>query len=179
MEKEHHPAAFSADSRTLVTFLVREPKTPAEPALRVWDVNSGEQLGRLKVGRISFAIAVAPDRRSLFMSEVEQTVKQCDIATGRPIREYRVGPDAKAMRATALALSPGGRRLAIADDNNTVRLCDVVTGQECWSAESALFVEAVAFSPDATLVAAGHSKVDGQVDLWDARTGRRLVRLNG
>src|SRR5439155_10388057 len=106
----HHPAAFSADSRTLVTFLVREPKTPEEPALRVWDVSSGEQLGRLKVGRISFAIAVAPDRRSLFMSEVEQTVKQWDIATGRPIREYRVG---KAMRATALALSPGGRRLAI------------------------------------------------------------------
>jgi hypothetical protein len=69
-----------------------------------------------------------------------------------------------------------------------VRLCDVVTGQECWSAGTGFGAEAVAFSPDGMLVAVGHCGPlvapgqigsDGQIDLLDARTGRRLARLRG
>jgi RNA polymerase sigma factor (sigma-70 family) len=185
--KEHHPAAFLNDYRTLVTFLVREPKSPEEPPLRVWDIGSGTELGQFKVGRVSFALDISPDRRSLFMSEVEHTVKQCDMATGRTIREFK-STDGKAIRASALAASQGGRRLAINGDDSKVRLCDVVTGQECWSAETGFGAEAVAFSPYGTLVAVGHCGPlvapgqigsDGQIDLLDARTGRRLARLRG
>jgi hypothetical protein len=182
------PLAFSSDGRWLATGSLREPQTPKEALLRVWDVATGTKLGQLEEGTASLrTVAFAPDGRSVFTADREPPYRprQRDVATGRPIKEFSVqrndprNPGAAAV--DALAVSPGGRRLALGCDGHTVRLLDVVTGQECWRSvmHGHSNCEALAFAPDGSLLATGHHNNEHDVELWDARTGQHLAPLHG
>jgi RNA polymerase sigma factor (sigma-70 family) len=181
-EKNQHPVAFSSDGRRLITCVVVEPKSPDAADLHVWDTQTATKLGQIRAGFVPLsALALTPNGRSLFTGESEQHVKRWDLTTGRAVTEFLLGDNQNRTGANTLTLSPAGRRLMVGCTDDTIRVWDTVTRQECWRAtvKGAKLMHAAAFSADGTLVAAGHYDNDGQVDLLDARTGRRLARVSG
>ncbi len=81
----------------------------------------------------------------------------------------------------AVAFSPDGRRFATAGSNAKVHVRDTITFQPVFSLDCSGSVQSVAFSPDGKLLAAAGWTNDqpGEVQLWDASTGRPLRTLEG
>ena len=99
---------------------------------------------------------------------------------------FRIYPEG---RVKVLAYSPDGKALAVGGDRSMAILYDAKTGKrittlELFSEEeeailaNARFLEVVelAFSPDSSVLAVGHSL--GQVKLFDARTGKFKLSLD-
>jgi WD40 repeat protein len=102
-----------------------------------------------------------------------------DLATGRVLRLQ----DRPGLYGPALASPRDGRILAIAGRGTSLRFWDTETGIEQEPLTHGVGpVRTVAFSPDATALAVGTWKLDGQapnVTVWEWPGRRRLVDLGG
>lgn len=86
----------------------------------------------------------------------------------------------------AAHLSPDNRRLYLAHSDSlnyrySIQCLDLVTGQELWQTEPQrdYGLTTLALSPDGRVLASGSGYEDPTIRIWDAATGRFLVRLNG
>ncbi|MCW5554796.1 MAG: protein kinase [Verrucomicrobiae bacterium] len=86
----------------------------------------------------------------------------------------------------AARLSPDNRRLYLArsDDSNyrvSIQCLDLTTGKELWQTEPHrdAGLSAMALSPAGRLLASGSGFEDPTIRIWEAATGRLLVRLDG
>ena len=86
----------------------------------------------------------------------------------------------------AARLSPNNRRLYLSccDRSNSrisIQCLDLTTGKELWRTEPNrdLGLSAMAISPDGRLLASGSGYEDPTIRIWEAATGRLLVRLDG
>ena len=83
-------------------------------------------------------------------------------------------------------LSPDNQRLYLARSDSlnyhySIQCLDLATGQELWQTEPGrdLGLSALAISPDGRILASGSGYEDPSIRVWDAATGRLLVRLEG
>jgi RNA polymerase sigma factor (sigma-70 family) len=147
----------------------------------VWDLAEGKEIARLPLTRTqegvlpAFAVAVAPDGKTLAWADSWGGVTLADLATGKtrslrpPMRWEMLG----------LAFTPDGKTLAAGGvHDDTLHLWDVASGEE--KGDPAAHhgpVFAVAVSPDGkTIATAGR---DATIRLWDRRTGAHLRTLTG
>jgi len=144
----------------------------------LWDAVAGTPLGTLADAGSSVPRPTLSARGRLLAAHSAGTVRVWDTATGRLLHslptnnEYFFGlifgHDSRRL-AWFEGMAPGPRRI-------TVRSLEPAGTAVSWQ-EEAGGVNAIALSPNGRLLAAGNE--DKTVSLFDAATGRELVRLRG
>jgi WD40 repeat protein len=106
-------------------------------------------------------------------------VSSAQIESRHPT-DYSVTPHHGAAR-----LSPDNQRLYLArsdrlNNRYSIQCLDLITGKELWQTERERdLLTTLAISPDGQLLASGSGYEDPTIRIWEAATGRILVRLDG
>jgi WD40 repeat protein len=150
--------AFSPDSKRLVTVGVDDA------VARVFDVDTGGELLRLRHDAKVMKAVFSPDGRLVLTGGEDKTARVWDAASGRELQ--RLVCDSE---VTAVAIGREG--LAGTGSSTAAQVWDLQTGRELVRLEYTRPVEAVAFSPSGRWFASGG--FDGSVQLWDRADGSR------
>ncbi len=162
--------AFSPDGKRLIG-----GTNTRGQALHVWDITANKDLGTLPTETDTvYAVAFSRDRRLFAFGGGNSAVSVRDPNTWKELFLLR----GQIRPITALAVSSNGRQMATADQElPDIRLWDLEnsTGFRVLTGPSS-GVTALAFSPDAKVLASGNDKT---VTLWDPTTGGALHQLSG
>ncbi len=130
-------------------------KRVADPDVRVLNVETGKELGRL-IGHRSAPVTVAfsPDGKRALTGGFDNILRLWDVETGKELRQF-LGHNAC---VRCVAFSPDGRRAVTGGYDNTVRLWDLDSGKEIGRFDGhnelrktdgmANYLFGVAFTPD-------------------------------
>jgi WD40 repeat protein len=110
--------AFSADGKILAAITTGSGPLGKDPTILVWDVETGNLLGRLE--RATGRFALSPDGKSLLTPG--ETPRLWEVVTGKERGQVR-GHSASAW---AVAISPDGKLLASGSDDTTVLVWDAL-----------------------------------------------------
>jgi RNA polymerase sigma factor (sigma-70 family) len=158
-------------------------------AVRVWDVATGRQTWSADSAA---AAAFSPDGKLLAAARYNE-VTVYEAATGKVVRRQLVGPAGKGgyfNAVHALAFSPDGLGLACALHDGQIvlsnpdgkerarfRAVDRQRVRHVGFPEMTYPVTSLAFSPDGHWLASGAG--DHAVRVWEAATGKRVLRFDG
>lgn len=153
-------------------------------ATSLWDLSSGKDR-RLDTAHVSktpgsgygtFAVAFAPDGKTLITSGRDGLVKLWDVASGRRLHTLK----RHYSWVEALAVSADGRTIASSGQDGVIRLWDTASGKDvCPQVGHRYALWLTALTPDGeTALTAGW---DNTLRWWDMTNGRqiRVVELPG
>ena len=143
--------------------------------LDVWDISTAKLLRVMDNGAEINSLQTFGDGRTVVTGGADGRVRIWDATTG----------DSRALdhekehekEITHLDLSPDRTMVSTASDDGTVRLRDVATGEVRAVLKMSAAVLRTRFSPNGAMVAG--SDLDGQVRVWDPRSGKLLRDLSG
>ncbi len=169
----------------------------ADGTARIWDTESGTELATVDLSRFQrpstrpaprcglhpqglkqvFDVAFSPDGTMLTTGGWfgPSSTLMWDSATGRLRRILAQGPDSEEQWGRSIDFSPDGRLVA-GEGQDSVFVWAVEDGRLVARIDQQQ-VDALAFSPDGRRLVTG--SLEGDVDVWDARTGRQVDSLNG
>src|SRR5258705_13620608 len=167
---------LSADGKQ-IALISEDPR----PAVRILDLATGREVRSFNLPDKqieSIQLSFTADGQLLAAGTIDKQLKTWNLTSKS---ERDVGPTAKDF--PQLKLSRDGRLLALSE-NYTVRLREVATGRELPalkvpnSGAFGSYAEAIpSFSEDGKRIATGG--FDTQTVLWDAETGKELIKMNG
>jgi WD40 repeat protein len=183
--------AFSSDGHRALsasgTLFGSDNAAPSDCTIRLWDVDSGNELRRLEGHTKAVRGAVfLPDGQHVLSGGEDRTLRLWDLESGRELRRF----EGHTNHVLAVAVSPDGRfglsgsgveekdgKGAVGKDN-TARLWDLQTGKEVrrFEGHTSLCIS-VAFSRDGRRILTG--SWDETIRLWDVATGKELRRFEG
>ncbi|CDF38694.1 WD40-repeat containing protein [Chondrus crispus] len=144
-----------------------------DKSVRVWDVETGAQVGEALVGHTDwvYSVAMSEDGRRVVSGSCDESVRLWDVETGAQVGEALVGHTDFVL---CVAMSEDGRRVVSGSCDNSVRVWDVETGAQVGEAlvGHTDWVRSVAMSGDGRRVASG--SFDKSVRVWDVETGAQV-----
>ena len=162
-------AAFSPDSKRLVS-------GSYDHTVRLWDVQSGTQIGPPLNGHKSLVTSVIFSYNGQLVSSGsrDHTVLLWDAETGKMVGQPMKEPS----EVNAVIFSPGDQYIVSGSSDGGVRVWDVQTHTE--SGQSMLghsdSVNTVAFSPDGLKIVSASD--DGTAIIWDLSTRQQIRRYS-
>jgi RNA polymerase sigma factor (sigma-70 family) len=165
-------AVFSPDGKTLAVAWGGEADKPGR--ITLWNVGAGKEIGRLE-GHKSwvFALAFAPDGKTLASGGYDRTLRLWDPVTGKEQRR------AEGFRTSVsrLVFSQDGRTLFVGGPENRVRPWDVASWKEHPTFDGPEWgIFSLVYSPNGQFVAAPSSRT---IWMWDATNGKLVRKLEG
>jgi serine/threonine protein kinase/WD40 repeat protein len=137
--------------------------------ITVWDAESGRVF--FQVPRRAVALAFAPAGDLLAVGDAQGEITLWTVPEGKEVTAFRTGR----VTVHGLSFSPDSKRLAVGDSGRQITLWDIRTRLPVTYCQgSSRDVYALAFNPEGTLLASGGR---GPAHLWDAASGRLLLRL--
>jgi WD40 repeat protein len=148
--------------------------TSRDKTLKVWDLESGTELGILKGHSDSVnAVAVTPEGWYAVSASSDHTLKLWDLSQRIERRTFRGHSD----KVNAVAVTPDGAHAISASDDNTLKLWNLKTGYEIGTlGEHSAPINAVVVSPDGSRIVSASS--DGSIKVWDLQTSSVLASFN-
>jgi WD40 repeat protein len=170
-------AVFSPELAWLAT-VVEGDRT----SVRVHDVASGEIRRRIDGDRWVTALAFSPDARLLASGGLDHTVRVTALADGREVLRAahrsvvnRIVWSADGSLLATATGSPADRLVGRPPQDDAAHVWEVATGRQLARLPHDRAVEAVALSPDGSLVVTG--SLDHTARVWETRTGREVARM--
>ncbi|EIN08621.1 hypothetical protein PUNSTDRAFT_134998 [Punctularia strigosozonata HHB-11173 SS5] len=159
-------AIFSSDGKRIFS-------ASRDTTLRIWDVESGEVVGRPLKGHDAAVtcVAISPDGMRLISGSDDKKVRMWNATNGDPVGLQLWGHEAS---VTALAFSPDGVRFVSGSKDSKILLWDAKTHQIIGDPIEGHDqpIHSIAFSPDGMIIASGSS--DCTLRMWDSRTGQAV-----
>jgi WD40 repeat protein len=173
---------FSADGKTIAATVTEEVRKPDSMMIRdvikLWDAKTLVLKQTLGDESHMVCVALSPDGKLVAGGDPSRkTVLLWNAGTGRVERTLRteeVQPWSVAFSQDGKTLVVGGQR---GDHSGVVTLWNVETGKLNHTLERGQYVNKAVFSPNGKMVAGGGG--GGEVDLWDAETGKPIASLRG
>jgi WD40 repeat protein len=165
-------AVLSPDAGTLVTASQQPVNRPTQ--VRIWDCKTGNERRPLPALKSwAWAVALAPDGKTVATTEDDTIIRLWDPATGAEVR--RLGDGRNQWRR--LLFGPDGKTLAAASAGRTLSLWDPKTGRLLRAFQPhGQPVGVVAFSGDSRTIATA-AFGDQLVHLWDRTTGKEIRHI--
>jgi WD40 repeat protein len=141
--------------------------------LRLWDVSTGQLVGRPLSGHTDLisSVAFSPDGKRIVSGSRDTTLRLWNASDGQPI-----GPplDGHGGEISSVAFNRDGNRIVSGSWDKTLRLWDAKTGKPIGEPLSGHmdWISSVAFSPDGNRIVSGSR--DTTLRLWDAKTGKPI-----
>ncbi|KAJ6487440.1 WD40 repeat-like protein [Mycena vitilis] len=158
--------AFSSDGKHIVS-------GSDDTTIRIWDAESGEQLGGPLVGHTDSvqSVAFSPDGKHIVSGSADRSVRIWDAESGEQLGGPLEGHTDWVM---SVAFSPDGKHIASGSGDRSVRIWDAESGEQLGGPLEGHKggVRSVAFSPDGKHIVSGSG--DRSVRIWDAESGEQL-----
>jgi len=150
-----------------------------DKTVRLWDSRSGSELRTLSghQGKV-FSVAFSPDGRLLASGSADLTIIVWDVQTGKRLRSL---PASDKFGVGVVSFSPDGRFLA-STGGDAIKVWHTSTWQQArtLAGHKSGAVADISFSPDGEVLAsASGGREDGNIKLWDMRSGQQLRSLHG
>ena len=159
--------AFSADGRRAICGC-------ADHSIRIWDLETGEELKRLTGHRNAVEeVVFFPDGQRALSGSTDKTSRVWDLNTGRELKRFE---ELKGI-VYSVAISPDGRYALCGGQDQAARLWDVASGKEVrqFIHADGVAVMSVCFSPDGRRLLTGeYGPSNNKLRLWDTDTGKQL-----
>ncbi|EIM89586.1 WD40 repeat-like protein [Stereum hirsutum FP-91666 SS1] len=160
--------AFSPDGTKIVSGSI-------EHTLRMWDVESGEEVSKPFEGHTDSicSVAFSPDGTKIVSGSTDRTIRVWDVESGKEVSKPFEG---HIDNVWSVAFSPDGTKIVSGSSDRTIRMWDVESGEEVSKpfkghTES---VSSVAFSPDGTKIVSG--SFDQTIRMWDVENGEEVLK---
>jgi WD40 repeat protein len=147
-------------------------------SLRLWDLESGTQIGKdwrddeAKEAGVR-DIALSPNGKTVVSGSSDYKVKLWDVETGKVVAKWTGHSD----RVMLVCWSAGGDRVVSGTRDGTARVWNAKTGEEILERKTwHLWVWAVKNSPDDTQIATGGFD-ETAAKIWDVKTGELIATL--
>jgi WD40 repeat protein len=190
--------AVSPDGKTIAAAI--------NQGVRLFDLATGKPTGALKAGPTVggiYAVAFAPDGKTLVTADAGQHLRFWDAATGAPLGQAQLSPQTRFLsgrRDGAFAFSGDGKRVAVTADNLVVgaggarvAVYEVPAGRKVGEVEVPpnLNVRAALSSDGQVMATTGRfigrtaadraraTEITQTIQLWDVVTGQERLKVRG
>jgi serine/threonine protein kinase/WD40 repeat protein len=151
-------------------------------AVQIRDVVAHTLLTTLPLQSQCKGLAFSQDGKVLitFTDPPDGEITLWSVPDGRKLVGYPAPHDSQG-QGTTFAVAPDASIAAYATSGANLRVIDLQSGAERWTntVSSDVLIQAMAFSPDHTLLATGAGFSDPEICLWDVASGKKLASLEG
>jgi WD40 repeat protein len=147
-------------------------------SLRVWDLQSGKQIGNdWRDGESAVNnIGLSPDGKKVVSGSNDGAVRWWDVDTGNVITKWT---GHKSRISPVCWNRHDGLVASGSYDDGTARVWNVESGKTVLAIETGLSVGVwtVIYSPDTTMIATGGHGQEEYLKIWDVKTGKLVANL--
>ncbi|KAJ6571391.1 WD40-repeat-containing domain protein [Mycena capillaripes] len=143
----------------------------SDNTLRIWDAESGEELGQPLEGHTGWvnSVAFSADGKYCVSGSNDGTIRIWDVDSKEQVGQPLEGHTAC---VNSVSFSYGGKRLVSGSDDKTIRIWDTESGKQLGQPLKGHtdWVRSVAFSKNGENIVSGSD--DGTIRIWDAQSGK-------
>jgi WD40 repeat protein len=163
--------AFIAGTRLLVT-------SSWDKSLRVWDLDTGKQVGEPLLGHDAQvqSVAASPDGRWIVSGGYNGSILVWEVGTNkRELKRVPISIKGHDENVMSVVFAPDSETFASASRDETVCIWKRETGKLVFGPFKVGYrALSVAYSPDGTKLAAG---TDKYIIVWNTETGKELLKI--